>query len=131
MKERFQRFMSGRYGVDELSHFILGVTAVLCVLGLLFGSRLLNLLVFAAIILLYFRMFSRNYAKRNEENEFYLKYRNRVTGFFKRQTNLLRQRRVYHIYTCPGCRQKIRIPRGKGKIEVTCPKCHTSFVKRS
>lgn len=131
MREKMERFMSGRYGVDELSRFMLGVTAVLCVLSLIFRSSLLNLLVFVAIILIYVRMLSRNFARRNSENEVYLKYQNKVTGFFKKQKYELEQRKVYHIYRCPGCKQKIRIPRGKGKIEITCPKCRTSFVKKS
>ena len=67
MRERFQRFMSGRYGVDELSRFLLGVTAILCILGIFLRSSILNGLVFLAIILIYFRMFSRNFSKRNQE----------------------------------------------------------------
>ena len=84
MRERFQRFMSGRYGVDELSRFLLGVTAILCILGIFLRSSILNGLVFLAIILIYFRMFSRNFSKRNQENERYMTYQNKVTGFFQK-----------------------------------------------
>ena len=123
MKEKFQRFMTGRYGVDDLSKFLLGVAVVLCVLSLFLRSGLLNALVFLALIVLYFRIFSRNFSARSHENSVFLKYKNRVTGFWTGQINLLKQRKDYHIYTCPQCKQKIRIPRGKGKIEITCPKC--------
>ncbi|MDY3920430.1 MAG: hypothetical protein SOZ59_15795 [Candidatus Limivivens sp.] len=131
MKEKFQRFMAGRYGVDELSRFLLWVTAILCVVSLFVHSGILSGLVFLAILILYFRMFSKNYAKRSQENQVYLKYQNRFTGFFRKQKNLFEQRKIYHIYSCPNCRQKIRIPKGKGKICVTCPKCRTEFIKKS
>lgn len=131
MKEKFQRFMTGRYGVDDLSKFLLGVAVVLCVLSLFLRSGLLNALVFLALIVLYFRIFSRNFSARSHENSVFLKYKNRVTGFWTGQINLLKQRKDYHIYTCPQCKQKIRIPRGKGKIEITCPKCRNKFLKKS
>ncbi len=131
MKEKFQRFMTGRYGVDDLSKFLLGVAVVLCVLSLFLRSGLLNALVFLALIVLYFRIFSRNFSARSHENSVFLKYKNRVTGFWTGQINLLKQRKDYHIYTCPQCKQKIRIPRGRGKIEITCPKCRNKFIKKS
>ena len=123
--------MTGRYGVDDLSKFLLGVAVVLCVLSLFLRSGLLNALVFLALIVLYFRIFSRNFSARSHENSVFLKYKNRVTGFWTGQINLLKQRKDYHIYTCPQCKQKIRIPRGKGKIEITCPKCRNKFIKKS
>lgn len=131
MKEKFQQFMTGRNGFDELARFMLGVAFILCVVSLFVPNALLSIVLLALIVLLYFRMFSRNYAKRRQENETYLKYQNQFTGFFKKQKRMLEQRKVYHIYSCPSCKQKIRIPRGKGKICVTCPKCHTEFVKKS
>ncbi len=76
-------------------------------------------------------MFSRNVRKRYDENVRFLNKTAKIRGFFKSQKNLMAQRKDYHIYTCPGCKQKIRIPRGKGKIEIRCPKCGTTFIKKS
>ena len=129
MRERFQRFMSGRYGVDELSRFLLGVTAILCILGIFLRSSILNGLVFLAIILIYFRMFSRNFSKRNQENERYMTYQNKVTGFFKKQKNLFEQRKIYHIYTCPSCKQKIRIQRAKERFRLPAPNATPVYQK--
>ena len=123
--------MTGRYGVDELGRFSLYLTIVLLVISLFARSSIINGLIFLALLLLYFRMFSKNYAQRRKENAVYLKYQNKVTYFFSKQLRLMKERKDFHIYTCPSCKQKIRIPRGKGKISITCPKCKTEFIKKS
>ena len=69
--------------------------------------------------------------KRYAENQAFLAKTYGIRNFFRKQKNIWQQRRVYHIYTCPSCKQKIRIPKGKGKIEVRCPKCGTTFIKKS
>ncbi|MFR5507562.1 MAG: MJ0042-type zinc finger domain-containing protein, partial [[Ruminococcus] torques] len=61
----------------------------------------------------------------------YLMKTYKIRNWFQNQKNIWQQRKVYHIYTCPSCKQKIRIPKGKGKIEVRCPKCGTTFIKKS
>lgn len=131
MRDKFQRFMMGRYGIDELGRFSLYFTLALLIIGLFVQSGILNALTFLCLVLLYFRMFSKNYAKRRKENDIYLKYYNKVMGFFQKQKRLARERKVNHIYSCPNCKQKIRIPKGKGKIAITCPKCKTEFIKKS
>ena len=80
---------------------------------------------------LYFRIFSRNIQQRYAENQKYLQMTSKFRFRFNKEKNLMKQRKTHHIYSCPGCGQKVRIPRGKGKIEIECPKCHTKFVKRS
>lgn len=131
MRERFYRFMQGRYGQDDFARFLLGVTMACLFLNFLVRSRML---VFLACILLfytYFRMFSKNHQARYEENQKYLNATARARYWLEQQKKLSGERKYHHIYTCPKCRQKIRIPRGKGKIMVRCPKCRHEFQKRS
>lgn len=131
MRERFVRFMYGRYGMDSLGKFtiITGVAAML--LAGWNNSMTLSLLSWACIIYSYFRMFSRNVYKRASKNQWFLGRTNKLRSAYYRQKNLMAQRRTHHIYKCPACRQKIRIPRGKGRIEIRCPKCNTTFIKNS
>ena len=135
MKEKLYRFMQGRNGVDSLSKFLLITGVVVVLLSALFGSHPVGMFFYflgwVVIIYCYFRMFSRNISKRYAENEAFLNRTYKIRSFFQKQIKIWKQRRVYHIYTCPGCRQKIRIPRGKGKIEIRCPKCGTTFIKKS
>lgn len=135
MKEKLIKFMQGRYGVDSFSRFLLAVGLAAVLLSSFFRGRYVGtvcyLLGWIAIIYCYFRMFSRNVTKRYAENQTYLTKIYKIRTFFTRQKNLWKQRRIYHIYKCPNCRQKIRIPRGKGKIEIRCPKCSTTFIKKS
>lgn len=135
MKEKFMRFMQGRYGVDQFSKSMLIVGLVVILLSSFFtrtgAGTLFYFLGWVLIIYCYFRIFSRNISKRYAENQAYLAKTYKIRTFFQRQKNSLNQRKVYHIYKCPGCKQKIRIPRGKGKIEIRCPKCGTTFIKKS
>ena len=131
MREKLKRFMIGRYGLDELSKFILYVMAALCIISFFIKSSILTLLLFFLLFLNYARMFSKNYPRRYEENRKFLLLKERMRCFFKREKNVINQRKTVRIYTCPSCRQKIRIPKGKGKVCVTCPKCRTEFIKRS
>ena len=131
MKNKFQRFMAGRCGVDELGKYSLYLTIALLIIGLFVRSRFLNGIIFILVLVLYFRMFSKNYAQRRKENEIFLKYKNQAVRFFNKEKQMTQDRVKFHIYTCPSCGQKIRIPRGKGKIAITCPKCKTEFIKKS
>lgn len=123
--------MNGRYGADQLSKFILGVCLFCLVLNIF--TRVQPLYVVALILLgiCYFRMFSRNYAKRSAENQKYLELTRGVRTQLARTKNRIVQSKDYHIYKCPACGQKIRIPRGKGRICITCPKCRHEFEKKS
>ena len=137
MRDKFNKFMQGRYGVDDLSRFTMGVALVLIILAMFanifsrtVGSTL-DILGVAAIVYAYIRIFSRNIQQRYAENQKYLQMTSKFRLRFNKEKNLMKQRKTHHIYSCPGCGQKVRIPRGKGKIEIECPKCHTKFVKRS
>jgi len=133
MREKLQRFMAGRYGVDAFSKFLMGSVLVLWVLDLFINSRILYSWSILLIIYMYFRMFSRNIQKRYQENIKFLQMKSKVLGKLKwnQLKSDVKGRKTHHIYRCPTCRQKIRIPRGKGRICITCPKCKTEFTKTS
>ena len=136
MKDKFYRFMQGRYGVDQFAKFTMGVALVSIVLAIFVNTgssagSFLDMLGLVAIVYTYFRIFSRTISKRAQENQKYLSATAKLRQRLNKEKNMMKQRKDYHIYTCPSCGQKVRIPRGKGKIEISCPKCHSKFVKRS
>ena len=130
MREKLYRFMMGRYGNDKLNQFLMILALAFFVLSM-FRIPFVYLLGIICLIYAYFRMFSRNTYKRSLENNRYLQKVYKVKQVFATWKRDMKQRKTYHIYRCPSCKQKIRIPRGKGKIEVRCPKCGQTFIKRS
>lgn len=131
MKRKLMQFMQGRYGVDQFGRTLFWVIMI-CLVTSLFART--NFLYFLALILLiysYFRMFSKNRAKRYAENQRYLALTEGMRRTFTSWKRTIAQRKRHHIYRCPNCKQKIRVPRGKGRIAITCPKCHTEFIKKS
>lgn len=140
MREKFNRFMQGRYGMDHLNSCLVKIFFVTLILSMFTGriavgaislGRIFYWISLAVMVWFYYRTFSRNVYKRSEENQRFLRKTEGIRNFFAGKKNVMEQRKYYHIYTCPGCRQKIRIPKGKGKIEVRCPKCGKTFIKRS
>lgn len=117
-----QRFMAGRYGHDRLNLTLLVVGCVLCFVQLLVPSGvgvILTILSEALLFLSLFRCFSRNTYKRYNENRKFLLLIDKIKD------------RTHRYYTCPKCRQTVRVPKGKGKIAITCPKCREKFVKKT
>ncbi len=122
MRDKFNKFMQGRYGVDDLSRFTMGVALVLIILAMFanifsrtVGSTL-DILGVAAIVYAYIRIFSRNIQQRYAENQKFLQMTSKFRFRFNKEKDLMKQRKTHHIYSCPGCGQKIRIPKGKGKM---------------
>ena len=130
-KEKLNRFMAGRYGQDQLSRFLSAAALVLIVLNLFLRSGILWLLGIAALVCVYLRMFSRNFEKRRQENERYLRAKYKLTGGVRNWADRQKQRKDYVFFRCPGCRAMLRVPRGKGKIRVTCRKCGNAFERKT
>ena len=135
MKEKFIRFMQGRYGVDAFSKFLTTASLVFLVLNLVVGmiwpgNLLCTALWLCAIFCLvfsYIRMFSKNHTARYREYNLFLRYKNKFDNWFSR----VKQSKDYRFFRCPDCKQLIRVPRGKGKLRITCPKCRKVFEKKS
>lgn len=125
------QFMQGRYGADQMGQMLSAVSMVFLIISLFSRNQAWFLLAVIGIVYNYFRMFSKNISKRYAENQKYLKMTTGIRRKLASWKSQLAQRKIYHIYRCPGCKQKIRVPRGRGKIEIRCPKCNTRFVKKS
>ena len=131
MREKFMRFMQGRNGMDDLAKALNTVALVLLIVSMFTGWKLAYIVAFVLIIYVYFRVFSKNIPKRYEENQKYRNFRYDLTIKWNNKKKEWAQRKIYRFYRCPMCKQKVRVPRGRGKICITCPKCRTEFVKRS
>ncbi len=133
MREKMARFMSGRYGSDELNRFISLLGCVLLVLSLFIriAAPFLWALAVAGLVWCYYRTFSKNLTKRREENAKFLSAREEVRAYFRGARERRGQSREYKFFRCPSCKTMLRVPRGKGKIKVVCRKCGNSFIKKS
>lgn len=130
-KNKMMQFMQGRYGADQMGQMLSAVSMVFLIISLFSRNQAWFLLAVIGIVYNYFRMFSKNISKRDAENQKYLKMTAGIRRKLASWKSQLAQHKIYHIYRCPGCKQKIRVPRGRGKIEIRCPKCNTRFVKKS
>lgn len=131
MREKFYRFMIGRNGPDQFSRFLSYVALAFVVLNLFVRSSVLWLLAIAVLIYAYYRMFSRRVEQRRRENGWYLRQTYKVRTGFRNWRDRTRQRKDYVFFRCPSCRAMLRVPRGKGRIRVTCRKCGTAFERRT
>ena len=130
MREKMARFMAGRYGGDQLNRFIAIAGCLLFVAGMIVRGQIslaLYAVAMAGLVWTYFRMFSRSIYKRRAENEKYLKIRYRLTSGFRLKKERWSQRRDYKSFTCPACHTTLRVPKGKGRINIVCRKCGNSF----
>ncbi len=122
MKARFRRFMEGRYGTDKLNMAVLTVGLVLSVVGMFLSSFLrlsFTLLAYLLLGIALFRCLSRNVYRRYRENLRFLMVLNRFRD------------KAHKYYVCPRCRQPVRVPKGKGKIAISCPKCQEKFIRKT
>lgn len=129
---RLQRLLMNRYGQDAFNTTLIIVSFVLSLLSLIdsFLSPLMSIISFILVSIVLFRFFSKNIFKRRAENHLYLTltaplYRNIKVMYL----NMSDPRRKYFL--CPMCKRMVRIPRKKGKVEITCPTCHHHFNARS
>jgi predicted RNA-binding Zn-ribbon protein involved in translation (DUF1610 family) len=128
---RFKMFMMGRYGTDQLSVAILILGMILSFIARIFSSSVITFLSYIVFGVCIYRIMSKNAALRQQENYKFLKIWNPIGRTLQSKLNMLRGSKNYKYFKCPNCKQMIRAPRGKGKIAVTCPKCHTKFIKET
>ena len=131
IREKMRRFMQGRNGFDQLSQFLNMVVLVIFVISLFVKWAPLYYLGLGLLVYMYFRVFSRNIPKRYAENQKFCNFRYDAAIKKNKMKKEWEQRKIYRFYRCPMCKQKVRVPKGRGKICITCPKCREEFVRRS
>ncbi|MBQ7896632.1 MAG: hypothetical protein IJ364_08795 [Oscillospiraceae bacterium] len=134
MREKWQRFMIGRNGHDQLNMFLLMVGIVLFAIASIFSrsfGRFVQPLVWLCLILIYFRMMSKNLQRRREENGKFIRTKFKVSGAMRARHERWIQRKDYKFFTCPSCKTVLRVPIGHVKIKVVCRKCGSSFIGKS
>ncbi len=123
VKNSFANFMQGRYGTDQLNSLILWAGVGLCLVSMLIPVPVVSLLItglaYMCMGIAIWRCFSRNTYKRYLENRKYLSWRERLRD------------KDHKYFSCPKCKQSVRVPKGKGKIAITCPKCREKFTRKS
>jgi predicted RNA-binding Zn-ribbon protein involved in translation (DUF1610 family) len=126
-----KKFMAGRYGTDQLSLVLLIFSILISILSVVLNSLILNIFYLIIIVIVIYRIFSKNLSKRYQENMKFLRMWNSIKGKFKNKFRQIKELKDYKYFKCVNCKQKLRVPRGKGKISITCPKCKTVMIKKS
>lgn len=125
--EWLKKKMVGRYGVDQLSMALLLLGLILMIVTLPFKWLLIRLLSILPIILCYYRIFSKKIYQRQQENFKFIRFYTPIVKKIKLIQKRFKERKTHRYFKCPTCKQMLRVPKGKGNISITCPKCKNDF----
>ena len=130
MLDFLRRLMYGRYGNDALNQFLIVTAGILFIPWIFTRWVMISWVILAIIAAVYFRMFSRNCYKRASENQrfltWFMPFQRKMAG-----RKMQMQDKEHRYYKCPSCSKTLRVPRGRGRIEITCPHCKRKFVKKT
>ena len=129
MKEKFYRFMQGRYGIDQLNSFLM-IVCVICFIHNTYPWSNTTFIAYGTWLFVIFRMFSKNIYARNRENDKYLNFFSPLSRWLKLKL-MSKQDPSNKYFSCPKCKQMVRVPKGHGTVVVTCPNCQNKFEKRT
>lgn len=130
-KKKFESFMQGRNGIDDFGIFLISSSLILLLISIPVHGILLSLIAYGLLIYAYFRVLSRKVEKRRRENMDFLAEKEHLR--FKWQTFKLHHsmRKTHRYFKCKKCGKRLRVTKGKGKIEITCPHCGEKFIKKT
>ena len=131
IRSSFASFMAGRYGADQLGMTMLWTALVLSIVGSFSGLGLLTLMADALLLLMFWRMLSKDRLKRQHENQTYLQKTYGARKAVTEWINRVKNGKKYRYFTCPQCKKRLRVPRGVGNITITCKGCGNKFDKKA
>ena len=133
MRDKLDNFMLGRNGTDELSRFLNVIVLILLIISMIVQSLSFFFWGAGLILLIYswFRTLSRNLYKRQAENEAFLNLKDRIFHRGGSRGGYTKRDKEHCYFKCPHCNQTVRVPRGKGTIQIHCPKCRTDFIRKT
>jgi len=117
--------------MDELSRALAVAGAILIILSLIPALRYIYILAWIVIIYTYYRCFSKNIYRRNQERDWFLKKTRKVRSRINVYRKMWIERKTHKYFRCASCHSFVRVPRGKGKIAIRCTKCSNEMIKRS
>lgn len=128
---KIQQFMAGRYGSDKFTIFLSIVGLILAFLGNFRELRFFYFIGLGVIIYSLFRAMSKNFEARRKELNWFLRWSEKPRAEFKLLGNKWRDRKTHRYFKCKSCKTVLRVPVGRGKIEVTCPKCKMKEIRKT
>ena len=131
LRAGFARFMAGRYGTDQLNFTLLIASLVMSVVGAIAHVGILTLLADVLLIVMLFRMLSKDRYRRAHENQVYLEKTYRARKAATEWSNRVKNGKKYRYFVCPKCKKRLRVPRGVGNVTITCKDCGTKFDKKA
>lgn len=126
-----RKFMYGRYGVDQISIILMIISLILSLIGRISSISLFGILSYIPLIFGVYRILSKDTRKRSMENYRFSMMMSPIYSRFKNLQRRIKERKTHRFFKCPNCKTTVRVPKGKGKIIITCPKCKEKFEERT
>ena len=130
IQRKFQQFMYGRYGTDLLNLVLIICGMILLLVGQLFWLVIISAIAYVFYGYAIFRSLSKNIPARQRELFMFLNLLRNIKAWFGVRKNIILNIKTHKYFKCPRCKQWLRAPRGRGKIQVRCQKCRNEFIKK-
>lgn len=131
LENKLRRFMVGRNGPDQLTVLLLTVSLLMSVFATIFKLPFLRTFYYIGLLLSVYRIFSANLVRRRRENQILVQGLNKINSWFRIQKRIFQERKTHRHFKCPNCKQRLRVPKGRGKLSIVCSKCNEKFTRTS
>lgn len=128
--KKIREFFMNRYGMDSLNRALMVLYIIFLIIYLITRQDVFMYISLGIVVYQVYRALSRNFTARAKENQVFIKFWNPI----KRKYYSIKKKitdKTHRYFKCPKCKTEIRVPKNKGKIRITCPKCSEQFIKNT